>query len=98
MLMQKSKYAKVKIIPAMLKVNMDDDRCYLSVRVRIFKSIGHDFFSYLDIPRVHLSISEMETLMVAPLVLVTDDVVTFSLHTCLVCGLRRSRFIFHRCW
>jgi hypothetical protein len=61
MLMQKSEYTKVKIIHAMLKVNMDNYRCYLSVRVRIFKSSGEDFFSNLVIPRVHLSILEMET-------------------------------------
>jgi hypothetical protein len=33
--MQKSKYAKVKIIHAMLKINMDKYRSYLSVRVWI---------------------------------------------------------------
>jgi hypothetical protein len=38
MLIQKSEYAKVKIIYAMVKVNMDNYRCYLSVRVQIFKS------------------------------------------------------------
>jgi hypothetical protein len=49
---------------------MDNYRCYLSVWVQIFKSSGQDFFSNLVIPRVHLS-TLMETLMVAPLVLVT---------------------------
>jgi hypothetical protein len=33
MLIQKSEYAKVKIIYAMVKLNIDNYRCYLSVRV-----------------------------------------------------------------
>jgi hypothetical protein len=69
--MQKSKYAKGKIIHAMLKVNMDNYRCYLPARVRIFKSFGQNSSPVLFILRVHLSIPEMETLMVAPLVMVT---------------------------
>jgi hypothetical protein len=42
MLMQKNKYAKVKIIHAILKVNMDNYRCYLLAKVRIFKSFVQD--------------------------------------------------------
>ena len=71
MLMQKSKYTKVKIIDPRLKVNMDNYRCYHPVRVRIFKSSGQDSSSILFILLVHLSVPGMETLMVAPLVMVT---------------------------
>jgi hypothetical protein len=43
MLMQKSKYAKVKIINAMQKkVNMDNYRCYLMAKVRCLKSSERD--------------------------------------------------------
>ena len=53
----------------MLKVNMDNYRCYLTVRVRIFKSsrqdlAGEESFTLL----VHHPIPGMETLMIAPLV------------------------------
>ena len=47
---------------------MDNYRCYLTARVHIFKSSGHDSFPILFIPWVHQSVSGMETLMVAPLV------------------------------
>jgi hypothetical protein len=43
MLMQKSKYAKVKIIHAMLKVNMDNYRCYLSARVEFLSPLDMTF-------------------------------------------------------
>ena len=63
---------KWKIIHAMLKVNMDNYRCYLTARVRIFKSSGQDlagekFFTL----RVHHPISTMETQMAAHLVTVS---------------------------
>jgi hypothetical protein len=61
MLMQKSKYAKVKIIHAMLKVNMDNYRCYLSARVRIFKSSEQDLIGEKSfILWVHLPVLEMK--------------------------------------
>ena len=47
---------------------MDNYRCYLTARVHIFKSSGHDSFPILFIPWVHQSVLGMETLMVAPLV------------------------------
>ena len=47
---------------------MDNYRCYLTARVHIFKSSGHDSFPILFIPWVHQSVPRMETLMVAPLV------------------------------
>ena len=71
MRMQKSKYAKGKIIHAMLKVNIHNYQFYLLARVRIFKSSRQDSSPVLFILRVHLSVPEMETLMVAPLVMVT---------------------------
>ena len=69
MLMQKSVYAKVRTIHAILKINMDNYRYYLTARVRIFKSSGQDFTLVLVILRVHHPISVMETLKVAPLVI-----------------------------
>ena len=50
---------------------MDNYRSYLLARVWIFKSSGQDFCPVLFILWVHMSIPEMETLMVAPLVMVT---------------------------
>ena len=47
---------------------MDNYRYYLSVRVWIFKSSEQDSFPIFFIPWVYQSVSEMETLMVAPLV------------------------------
>jgi hypothetical protein len=67
---KKIKYAKAKIIHAMLKVNIDNYRCYLLARVQTLKSPGQDFSPILFIPRVHMLVLEMATLMVAPLVLV----------------------------
>ena len=52
----------------MLKVNMDNYRCYLTAMVQIFKSSGQDFFPILFIPWVHQPVLGMETLMVAALV------------------------------
>ena len=69
MLMQKSTYAKVKTIHAILKINMDNYRYYLTARVQIFKSSGQDFTPVLFILWVHHLILVMETLMVAPLVI-----------------------------
>ena len=69
MLMQKSTYAKVRTIHAILKINMDNYRYYLTVRVRIFKSSGQGFTPVLFILQVHHPISVIETLMVAPLVI-----------------------------
>jgi len=54
-----------------LKVNMDNYQCYLSARVQIFKSYGHDLSPILLILCVHLLVLGMETLMVAPLKMVT---------------------------
>ena len=51
---------------------MDNYHYYLTVRVWIFKSSGQDSSPILFILLVHLSVSEMETLMVAPLVIVTQ--------------------------
>ena len=53
----------------MLKVNMDNYRCFLMARVQIFKSSGHDLageesFTFW----VHHPVLGMETLMIAPLV------------------------------
>jgi len=53
------------------KVNMDNYQFYLLARVRIFKSSRHDSSLVLFILQVHLSVPKMETLMVAPLVMVT---------------------------
>ena len=53
------------------KVNMDNYRCYLMARVQIFKSSGQDPSPILLILWIHLLVSKMETLMVAPLVMVT---------------------------
>ena len=69
MLMQKSTYAKVRTIYAILKINMDNYRYYLTTRVQIFKSSGQDFTPVLFILWVHHPISVMQTLMVAPLVI-----------------------------
>ena len=63
------------------KVNMDNYRCYLLARVRIFKSSGHDFSPILLILWVHLPVLKMETLMVAPLVMVTLMMMPPSLST-----------------
>ena len=77
--MQKSKYAKVKRIHAMLE-NMDNYRCYLSDRVWIFESFGQDlagekFFTL----QVHHPVSPMETQMAAHLVTVSLMVMSPSL-------------------
>ena len=69
MLMQKSTYAKVRTIHEILKINMDNYRYYLMAKVRIFKSSGQDFTPVLFILWVHHPMSMMETLMVAPLVI-----------------------------
>ena len=69
MLMQKSTYAKVRTIHAILKINMDNYRYYFTARVQIFKSSEQDFTLVLFILRVHHPILVMETLMVAPLVI-----------------------------
>jgi hypothetical protein len=54
------------------EVNMDNYRCYLSVRVQIFKSSGQDLTGEKSfILWVHHPVSKMETLMVAPLAMVT---------------------------
>ena len=53
------------------KVDMDNYQFYLLARVRIFKSPGQDFSSVLFIAWMHLPVAEMETLTVAPLVMVT---------------------------
>ena len=81
MRMKKSNYAKGKIIHAMLKVNMDNYRCYLPARVQIFKSSEQDSSLVLFILQVHLLVLEMETLMVAPLVTVTLMMMPPSLST-----------------
>jgi hypothetical protein len=47
MLMQKSEYAKVKIIHAMLKVNMENYRYYLSVRFEFLSPPDRTFSSIL---------------------------------------------------
>ena len=67
---QENKYAKVKN-NAMLKINIDNYQCYLLAMVWIFKSSGYDFSPILFILWVHLSVLEMETLMIALLVMVT---------------------------
>jgi hypothetical protein len=50
---------------------MDNYQFYLLERVQIFKSFGQDSSPFLFIPRVHHLVLEMETLMVAPLMMVT---------------------------
>ena len=50
---------------------MDNYQLYLLARVWIFKSSRQDSSLVLFILSVHLSVSEIETLMVAPLVMVT---------------------------
>ena len=67
--MRKNKYTKNNSCNAR-KVNMNNYQFYLLARVRIFKSPGQDFSPILFILWVHLSVPEMETLMVAPLVMV----------------------------
>ena len=59
------------------EVNMDNYQCYLPARVWIFKFSGHDSSPILFILWVHLSVSKMETLMVAPLVMVTRMMAPF---------------------
>ena len=63
------------------RVNMDNYPFYLPARVRIFKSSGQDFSLDLLILRVHLPVLEIETLMVAPLVVVTLMMMPHSLST-----------------
>ena len=53
------------------KVNMDNCQFYLLARVWIFKSSGQDSSPILFILLVHLSVLGMETLMVAPLVMLS---------------------------
>jgi hypothetical protein len=62
---------KWKIIHAILKVNMDNYRCYLPSRVWIFKSSKHKLIGVLFIPQVHHLVSAMETQIAALLVIVT---------------------------
>ena len=50
---------------------MDNYQFYHLARVRIFKSFGQDSSPVLFIHSVHLSVPEMETLMVAPLLMLT---------------------------
>jgi hypothetical protein len=76
----------------MLKVNMDNYRCYLLARVWIFKSSGQDFFSNLVYSLgalVGLGDGDLDgcTSCVGD----SDDVIIFSFHTCLVCGLDLGR-------
>ena len=53
----------------MLKVNMDNYRCYLMARVWIFKSSGQDLAGEESFTLwVHHLVLRMETLMIAPLV------------------------------
>ena len=53
----------------MLKVNMDNYRCFLMARVQIFKSSGHDLAGEESLTFwVHHPAPTMETLMIAPLV------------------------------
>ena len=79
------------------KVNMDNYQFYLLARVRIFKSSRQDSSLFLFILQVHLSVPKMETLMVAPLVMVTQMLPPFpSTPASSMMGLRHSRSIFHR--
>jgi hypothetical protein len=86
--MQKSKYAKVKIIRAMLRVNMDNYQCYLSVRVWIFKSCEHDFSIsfYSSGASVGLRDGDFDGYTSCDGDSDDDDV-TFSFYTCLVYGV-----------
>jgi hypothetical protein len=78
----------VKIIHAMIKVNMDNYRCYLPARVRIFKSSGQDFFSNLVYSSgASVSLGDGDLDGCTSCVGDSDDVVIFSFHTCLVCEL-----------
>ena len=53
----------------MLKVNMDNYRCYLMARVWIFKSSGQDLAGEESFTLwVHHPVLAMATLMIAPLV------------------------------
>ena len=53
----------------MLKVNMDNYRCYLKARVWIFKFFGQEWAREESFTlRVHHLVLLMETLMIAPLV------------------------------
>ena len=53
----------------MLKVNMDNYRCYLMARVQILKSFGQDLAGEESFTfRVHHLVLGMETLMIASLV------------------------------
>ena len=54
------------------KVNMDNYRCYLTVRVQIFKSPGQDLTGENSfIPWVHHQVSAVETQMAAHPMMVT---------------------------
>ena len=68
----------------MLKVNMDNYRCYLTARVQIFKSseqdlAGEESFTFLG---ASFGPEDGDSDDCA-----SCDDVTFSFHTCLVCGL-----------
>ena len=66
----------------MLKVNMDNYRCYLTVRVRIFKSSRQDLAGEESfIPQVHHLVSVVETQMVAHLMMVTLMIMSSFLST-----------------
>ena len=71
--MQKSKYAKeTNNLCNAEKVNMDNYRCYLTLRVWIFKSSGQDLTGEKSfMPWVHHPVSAVETQMAAHLVMVT---------------------------
>ena len=70
----------------MLKVNMDNYRCYLTTRVWIFKSSGQDLAREESFTLwVHHPVPAIETDDCASCD--SGDDVTFSFHTCLVYGL-----------
>jgi hypothetical protein len=72
----------------MLKVNMDNYRCYLSARVHIFKSSGYDFFLQSCFPSgASIDLRDGDLDGCTSCVGDSDDVVTFFFHTCLVYGL-----------
>ena len=85
MLMQKSKYAKGKIIHAILKVNIDNYQFYLLARVQCFKSSEQDLIEevlYFLGASIGLGDGDLDGCTSCDGD--SNDDVTFSFQTCLV--------------
>jgi hypothetical protein len=69
------------------KVNMDNYRCYLTARVRIFKSPDRTFSLVLLFLGCICRSQRWRPRWFTSCDGGSDDDVTFSFHTCMVCGL-----------